>query len=232
MNTDLPPTRVLIVEDHPVVRLGLRQLLEDRADMQVIADTEYGEEAIRLVEEHAPDVVLLDLILETSQIDGLETLQRISTMSPSTAVVVLSAYSDDELILSALFNGAIGYMLKRSLPDEVLEAIRDAARGQYHLDPLITKKMIERLRSTAQSDEPLEEIGAEVLTDREREILRLIVQGKTNKQIAEILTIAYGTAKTHVSNILRKLDIPDRRQAWQGLVKPKRKPSGNNPPGK
>ena len=208
MTTALHEIRVLIVEDHTVVRKGLRRLLDDLPDVEVIADTEYGEEAIQLVKEHAPDVVLLDLLLYTSQIGGLDVLQQILKISPSTHVVVLSAYSDEQTVFPALHAGAIGYMLKSALPEEVVEAIRDAARGTFHLDPLIIKKLVEHApvgESAAHASEV-----QDLLTAREQEILPLLAKGMTNQEIADLLCISRTTVKTHVSNILHKLDISDR----------------------
>jgi DNA-binding NarL/FixJ family response regulator len=206
--TDFPEVRVVIVEDHAVVRKGLRRLLDDLPDVEVVADTEYGEEAIQLVQEHAPDVVLLDLLLATSHLDGLDVLKQIVASSPSTRVVVLSAYSDEPTVFPALRAGAIGYMLKSALPEEVVEAIRDAARGNYHLDPLIIKKMVEHVpwAGPATAANSLED----VLTAREREILPLLAKGLSNQEVAVQLSISRATVKTHVSNILRKLDVPDR----------------------
>ncbi len=207
---NIPPheIRVLIVEDHAVVRKGLRRLLDDMPDVEVIADTEFGEEAVHLVKEHAPDVVLLDLFLETSQITGLDTLKELLRLSPATRIVVLSAYSDEQSVFPALHAGAIGYMLKSAMPEEVVEAVRDAALGRHHLDPIIIKKMIELVpldkpSATAPSIETL-------LTPREQEILPLLTKGMSNQEIADQLFISRATVKTHVSNILQKLEVPDR----------------------
>ena len=208
MTTALHEIRVLIVEDHTVVRKGLRRLLDDMPDVEVIADTEFGEEAIQLVKEHAPDVVLLDMFLYTSQIGGLDVLQQILKISPSTRVVVLSAYSDEQTVFPALHAGAIGYMLKSALPEEVVEAIRDAARGTFHLDPLIIKKLVEHapVGESATNAPDVQDL----LTAREQEILPLLAKGMTNQEIADLLCISRTTVKTHVSNILHKLDISDR----------------------
>ena len=207
MNTE-NKIQVLIIEDHAVVRAGLRQLLEDVAEVQVIGDVERGEEGVRIVEEQAPDVVLLDLVLETSQLTGLETLERITSASPSTRVVVLSAYPDDELVFPALHAGALGYMLKRALPEEVIEAVRDAARGRYHVDPLLIKKIVDCLPGNGQ-DQP-DHWRADELTARERELVPYLVRGMTNVEIGRELNISPSTVKTHVSNILHKLGVSER----------------------
>jgi len=206
--TDETQIRVIIVEDYAVVRAGLVRLLQDQPDIQVVADTEFGEEAIQLVQEHAPNVVLLDLLLETSQIDGLETLSQIVANSPTTRVVVLSVVSDEAAVFPAINAGAMGYVLKKAMPGEVVEAIRDAANNRYHLDPTITRKVVEYLQ--AQREPTYAPRVEQVLTPRERDMLPLIAQGMSNPDIAEQLHISRATVKTHVSNILRKLDIEDR----------------------
>jgi NarL family two-component system response regulator LiaR len=208
MTNNQDEIRVLIVEDHAVVRKGLCRLLDDLDTIQVIADTEFGEEAVRLVEEHAPDVVLLDLYLETSQLDGLAALREIRQLSPSTRVVILTAFSDEQTVFPALEAGAIGYMLKTAMPDEVIEAVRDAALGRHHLDPLIVKKLVELVPANRPpANQPSIEA---LLTPREKEILPLLADGLSNQEIAERLVISRATVKTHVSNILQKLDVPDR----------------------
>ncbi|HLF27422.1 MAG TPA: response regulator transcription factor [Anaerolineae bacterium] len=214
MSDEQSKIRLVIVEDHAVVRSGLRRLLEELPDVEVVMDTELGEEAVRIVEEQAPDVVLLDLVLDNSQLDGLETLKRITTSSPSTHVVVLSAYAEESLVLPALRSGATGYVLKRALPAEVIEAIRDAAKGQLHLDAPIARKVVEYLRLETNANE--EHRVEDRLTQREKEILPLLMKGLTNQQIAVQLVIAPATVKTHVSNILHKLGASHRTKI--GLI--------------
>jgi NarL family two-component system response regulator LiaR len=177
MNND-HKIRVLIVEDHTMVRLGLRRLLEDVPDMQVVGDVERGEEAIRIVEEQPPDVVLL------------------------------SAYSDESLVFPALRNGAIGYMLKNALPEEVIEAVRDAVRGWYHIHASVLERVFKYVPDDGEPDNPC----PSSLTSREKELAKLIIKGMTNAEIAKKLNISPATVKTHVSNILRKLDAPDRNK--------------------
>lgn len=208
MTNEPEEIRVMIVEDHTVVRKGLCSLLDDLPDIEVIADTEFGEEAVLLVKEHAPDVVLLDWYLETSQLSGLETLKEIRRISPATRIVVLTAYSTEQEIFPALQAGAIGYVLKQGMPTEVIEAVRDAALGRHHLDPLIVKKLVEWVPATRPpANQPAIET---LLTPREKEILPLLTRGLSNQEIAAQLFISKATVKTHVSNILQKLDVPDR----------------------
>ena len=215
--------RVVIIEDHAVVRKGLRRLLEDQPDIEVIADVERGEEGIPIVQEQAPDVVLLDLRLDTSQVGGLETLKQIVAQSPSTHILVLSVVSEETEAFPAICGGAIGYMLKSALPSEVVDAIRDVAKGRYHLVPVITKKVVEHLQAEANLSGPT--AMERVLTQREREILDLLRQGMSNQEIAERLFISRATVKTHVSNILRKLDAPDRQRIMQMWNQQKSPPS-------
>jgi DNA-binding NarL/FixJ family response regulator len=208
MSDEQFPTRVLIVEDENIVRKGLRRLLEDLPDFEIVGDTEFGEEAIEIVQDQAPDVVLLDMVLLTSQLSGLDTLKQIVRLSPSTRVVVLSAHSDESIVFPALQAGAIGYTLKSAPLSEISEAILDGAHGRYHIDPVITKKLIERTPAAGTTDHTPS--AESVLTRREREILPFLLKGYTNQEIADELSISRATVKTHVSNILNKLGVPDR----------------------
>lgn len=211
--------RVLIVEDHATVRNGLRLLLNDVEDIEVVDDVERGEEALRAVQDQAPDVILLDLILETSQVDGVEVIKKLRDVSPSTQVVVLTAYSDEALVFSALRAGAIGYMLKSCWPNDVIEAIRDVAKGKHHMADAVMKKIMARVQSeNATPESPNIE---SLLTPREREILPLLAKGLSNPQIADQLVIGRTTVKTHVSNILRKLDLSDRHNVAIKLAQQK-----------
>ena len=208
MTITLHEIRVLIVEDHAVVRKGLRRLLDDLPDVEVIGDTEFGEEAVLLVKEHAPDVVLLDLYLQTSQLPGLTALREIRQISPSTRVVILTAYSDEQTVFPALQAGAIGYMLKTAMPEEVIEAVRDVALGRHHLDPIIVKKLVELVPANQPSTD--QSVIETLLTPREQEILPLLTRGLSNQEIADQLFISRATVKTHVSNILQKFNVSDR----------------------
>lgn len=206
--TEETKIRVMIVDDHASMRVPLRSLLDDCEDLEVVIDVERGEEALRAVQDHAPDVILLDLVLETSQIDGVEVIKKLRDISPSTQVVVLTAYSDESTVFSALRAGAIGYMLKSCWPNEVIEAIRDAAKGKHHMADAVMKKIMARVQS--ENTIPESTNVESLFTPREREILPLLAKGLSNQQIAEQLFIGRTTVKTHVSNILRKLDLSDR----------------------
>jgi DNA-binding NarL/FixJ family response regulator len=198
--------RVLIVEDHHVVRSGLRRLLEDAPGIQVVGDTDRGEDVLRLVAEHVPHVVLLDLVLDGSQVDGLEVIQQIVSTSPTTRIMVLSAYSDESLVRPALRYGARGYLLKRALPEEVIRAIEDVAHNEYCVDRSILENIFKQIPEQGKQ----EEVTAPNFTSREIDVLRHLTRGLTNAAIAQNLCISPATVKTHVSNILRKLDLHDR----------------------
>jgi NarL family two-component system response regulator LiaR len=214
------PTTVLIVDDHAVVRQGVRASLEARPEFAVVGEAEAGAEAVRRVAETVPDVVLMDLLMP--HMDGVEATRQIKRLSPRTQVVVLTSHHDDEHIFPALRAGAISYLLKTVKIDELAEAILRAARGEATLHPRVAARMIEELqgaRPERQAANPFNE-----LTDRELEILKLIAQGLSNAQLIERLVISENTVKGHVSNILSKLHLADRTQAavyaWrEGLVR-------------
>ena len=199
--------RVLIVDDHGVVRQGLRTYLELLDDIEVIGEAENGLAAVAQVGQHQPDVVLMDLVMP--EMDGIEATRQVSAISPSTRVVVLTSFADDEKVFPAIKAGARGYLLKDVSPADLANAIRAVQAGETHLHPEITKKLVEQLASPKPDQEPL----PDDLTPRELEILRLIAQGMNNRQIALALTISEKTVKTHVSNILSKLHLADRTQA-------------------
>jgi DNA-binding NarL/FixJ family response regulator len=211
---------VLVVDDHSVVRRGLRAFLDSEHDLEVVGDAEGGAQALELLarlasEGRRPHVVLMDLQMEP--VDGIESTRRIRSRYSEVEVVALTSFGDDERVHAALEAGASGYLLKDSDADEVSVAIRAAHRGELPLDPAIARGLTSSLRA-----ESREEPDAE-LTTRELEVLRLLGAGKTNKEIAAELQISERTARTHVSNILSKLDLASRTQAalWavrQGLV--------------
>ena len=204
---------VMIVDDHEMVRQGASGYLEAQSDITVVAEAESGEEAIRLAQEHVPDVVLMDLVMPG--MDGVEATRKVKDVSPRTQIIVLTSYHRDEHIFPALRAGAISYLLKDVKARELVEAIRRAAQGGATLHPRIAARVIREFHSgPADKSSPFS-----VLTEREMEVLRLIAKGQANSRIAEELVITVGTVKGHVSNILSKLHLADRTQAavyaWQ-----------------
>lgn len=212
------PITVLVVDDHKVVCQGVRAFLETQADITVLDEAESGEEAIHLAAEHAPDVVLMDLVMPG--MDGVEATRRLKQASPRTQVIVLTSYYQDEHIFPAIRAGALSYLLKDVGPDELAEAVRKAARGEAVLHPRVAARVVQELHGAHQEvPNPFTE-----LSDRELEVLRLIADGLSNAEIAERLVLSEKTVKSHVSNILGKLHLADRTQAavyaWrEGVVR-------------
>lgn len=196
--------RVLLVDDHAVVRRGLSAFLNTYDEIDVVGEAASGVEGINLVTQLLPDVVLMDLVMP--EIDGIEATRRIRTISPSTQVIVLTSYSEDERIFPAIKAGALSYLLKDVGPEELVRAIKAARRGEATLHPAVAGRLMHELTATRTS--PLDN-----LTDREREVLTCIARGMSNAEIANYLTIGERTVKTHVSNILSKLHLQDRTQA-------------------
>ena len=194
---------VLIVDDHPIVRQGLRQLMEVQPDIDVLAEAENGQDAIKLASDTLPDVVLMDLMMP--DVNGVDATREIREVSPHTQVVVLTSHHEDALVFPAIKAGALSYLLKSSLPDEVVDAVRSASRGEARLHSRVAK----RLMREVSGDSP----SLDMLTERELEVLGLIATGNGNQDIATALTLSEKTVKTHVSNILSKLQLADRTQA-------------------
>ncbi len=210
---------VLIVDDHTVVRQGIRAFLSTQPDIHVVGEAESGREAVHLVVEHVPDVVLMDLVMP--EMDGVEATRQIKRLSPRTQVIVLTSYHDDEHIFPAIRAGAISYLLKDVGAEELAAAVRKAARGEAVLHPRVAARVIQELHGQTEQgeDSPFAD-----LTERELEVLRLIAEGLSNAEIARCLVISEKTVKSHVSNILSKLHLADRTQAavyaWKkGLMK-------------
>ncbi len=211
------PITILIVDDHEVVRNGIRAYLETLDEFQVVGEAASGAEAIKLVQDLIPDVVLMDLIMPG--MDGIETTREVKKISPRTQVVVLTSYHEDEHIFPALKAGAISYVLKDMKMEKLAETIQRAVRNEVTLHPLVAARVLRNLRGDTED----ETFYAE-LTEREHDVLKLIANGLSNSQIAEQLVISENTVKGHVSNILSKLHLADRTQvavyAWQkGIVK-------------
>lgn len=208
---------ILLVDDHEVVRQGLRAYLDAQPDFRVIGEASSGEEALEAASEYLPDVMLMDLVM--SGIGGVEATRRVKDITPRTQIVVLTSYHQDEFIFPALQAGAISYVLKDVDMDDLADAIRKAARGEAVLHPRVAERVIQEINGARGAIfNPFTE-----LTNREMEVLRLIARGLSNSSIAEELFISENTVKGHVSNILSKLQLADRTQAavyaWeQGLV--------------
>jgi len=211
------PIRILLVDDHKIVRQGIRAFFDAQEGIDVIGEAGSGEAAVKMVEERVPDVVLMDLIMPG--MDGVEATRLAKSISPRTQIVVLTSYHDDEHIFPALQAGAISYILKDVEMDELAEAVFKASRGEATLHPKVASRVIQELhgRKTAENAPGVD------LTKREVEILKMIAQGMNNGEIAEKFVISKYTVKGHVSNILSKLHLADRTQAavyaWQqGVV--------------
>ena len=210
-------TSILIADDHEVVRNGIRSYLETLSDFQVVGEASSGEEALLMVAELIPDIVLLDLIMPG--MDGIETTRRIKQTSPRTQVVVLTSYHEDVHIFPALKAGAIAYILKDMKMEKLSEVLHRAVQGEVTLHPRVAARVLQNIRGENGEEQPL----FTDLTDRETDVLKLIANGLTNSQIAEKLVISENTVKGHVSNILSKLHLADRTKlavyAWQqGIV--------------
>jgi NarL family two-component system response regulator LiaR len=197
--------RIVLADDHPVVRQGLRAFLETQPEVEILGEAADGEEAVREVERLLPDVVLMDIVMP--KVDGIEAIRRIRAISPSTQAIVLTSFADDEKIVAAVRAGAAGYLLKDARPQELINAIRAVARGEALLAPSVAARLMREL------SRPSEDAAATILTARELEVLRLIASGRSNKEIAADLVLSEKTVKTHVSNILAKLHLADRTQA-------------------
>ena len=211
------PIRVLLVDDHGVVRRGLRGYLELLDDIEVIGEAENGLRGVELAAELVPDVVLMDIVMP--QLDGIGAITRIKAAQPEVQIVALTSFIEEDKVQGVLEAGASGYLLKDAEADEVAAAVRAAHRGEMHLDAAVAARLTRALRAPKQAD-PLAE-----LTERERTVLTLVAGGKANKEIALELGITERTARTHVSNILGKLGLASRTQAAlfavrEGLVAP------------
>jgi two-component system, NarL family, response regulator LiaR len=200
--------RVLLVDDHAVLRKGMRALLEREPGLEVVGEAEDGQQAIHAAERLRPDVVLMDL--EMKGMGGIEATRQITAARPESRVVVLTSHAAEEEVFPALKAGAIGYLLKHSNPVEVLDAIRQAHRGETVLHPTIARMVLQELHRPTQAKQS--STGA-VLSEREVEVLRLLARGMSNQEIADTLVLSEATVRTHVSSILRKLQLASRTQA-------------------
>ncbi|MCA0150036.1 response regulator transcription factor [Rossellomorea vietnamensis] len=197
--------KVVFVDDHEMVRIGVSSYLSAQADIDVVGEASDGKEGVQLALELRPDIILMDLVMK--EMDGIQATKEIIREWPDAKIIIVTSFLDDDKVYPALEAGAVSYMLKTSKASEIAEAVRKTHNGQSILEPEVTGKMMTRMRQKTVSH-PHEE-----LTNRELEILLLMTQGKTNQEIADELFIALKTVKTHVSNILSKLGVQDRTQA-------------------
>jgi DNA-binding NarL/FixJ family response regulator len=200
--------RILIVDDHEVVRLGLRSLLEHLPDFEVVADVGTAEDAVKLALAHRPDVVLMDIRLPGES--GIEACQRITRQIPDTKVIMLTSYAQDEMLFAAIRAGATGYVLKQVGSDDLVKAIRGAARGEASLDPALTQRIFTEVRQAIRNKEAS---AFSALTEQEMRVLALVAEGKTNRDIAKGLFLGEGTVRNYVSNLLAKLQLSNRAEA-------------------
>jgi NarL family two-component system response regulator LiaR len=198
--------RLLVADDHTIVRKGLKVLLATEADMQVVGEAEHGADAVEKAKALKPDVILMDL--EMPEMNGIEATRRITAEQPGARVLVLTSFAADDKVFPAVKAGALGYLLKDSSPEQLLDAIRQVHRGEPSLEPSIARKVLQEI-STPNQAKPT----TDPLTEREAEVLRLIAQGMSNKEIAAALFVAEWTVRSHVSSILSKLQLASRTQA-------------------
>lgn len=197
--------KVLIADDHTVVRKGIRALLETEPGITVVGEAADGEDAIHKALALKPDVILMDLVMP--KLDGVQAIKELREKLPEIKVLVLTSFAEDRRIVAAIEAGALGYLLKDSSPEDLVRAIREVHRGESSLHPKVAQQLIKKLQR------PAEEPEREELTARERKVLALIARGLSNREIARELSISEPTVRTHVSNILRKLGLKSRTQA-------------------
>jgi len=204
----MPTIRVLLADDHVMVREGTRQILERQDDLEVVAEAGNGQEAVDLAITTKPDVAVLDISMPV--MNGIEATKGIKKVSPRTAILVLTAYDDDEYVFAILEAGAAGYLLKNARSSEVIDAVRRVFAGESVLHPAIAKKVV---RQVTQRSQPEDEGMIETLTERELEVLSLAAQGLSNRQIASQLVLSPRTVQSHLANIFGKLGVGSRTEA-------------------
>ncbi len=204
--TDPTPIRVLIVDDHAVVRMGLRVFFDLQPDIKVVGEAADGSEGVAMARRLEPDVILMDLMMPN--MDGITAIGRIKAERPETEIVTMTSFIEEDKVTAALEAGASGYVLKDAEAEEVAAAVRAAYAGEVHLDPAVARLLAQRMRQRKSPESP-----TEPLTDREKDVLNLLGQGMSNKEIGTALFITERTARTYVSNILGKLGLASRTQA-------------------
>jgi NarL family two-component system response regulator LiaR len=198
--------RVMVVDDHPVVRRGMKSLLEEEEDIELVGEAVNGRDALEKVELLKPDVILMDLVMP--EMSGIEAIEKINASHPDIRILVMTSFAADDKVFPSIKAGALGYMLKDSDPEDLIRMIRQVYRGELSIHPTIARKVIQELNRPAK--EPL---TPSPITEREEEILQLLAQGMDNQDIAARLVVRDATVRTHVSNILRKLQLANRVQA-------------------
>ncbi|HBX71008.1 MAG TPA: DNA-binding response regulator [Chloroflexi bacterium] len=200
--------RILLVDDHEVVRLGLRALLERHPQFEVVAEAGTARDAIEQVEQYSPDVVVMDIRLPGGS--GIEACEEISEKHPETKVIMLTSYAEDEMLFSAIRAGASGYVLKQIEGEGLVRAIEAVGRGEALLDPAVTQRIFQEVRKAAKEEEAS---AFAALTQQEKHVLMLVSEGKTNREIAKALFLGEGTVRNYVSSILSKLGVSNRAEA-------------------
>lgn len=200
------PIKVLVVDDHAIIRKGIRAMLDIVPDIELVGEAENGVLAVKLEQELAPDVILMDLMMP--EMDGIAAIKEIKKQRPKARILVLTNFAGEDMIFPAIKAGAVGYHLKDSSPEALIEAIRQVSQGVASLHPSIAKKVLDELHNSDR-----QKLSEEPLTQREMEVLRRLAQGRENKDIADDLVISEATVRTHVSNILGKLHLASRTQA-------------------
>jgi DNA-binding NarL/FixJ family response regulator len=200
--------RILLVDDHEVVRLGLRALLERHPQFEVVAEAGTARDAIEKVEQYSPDVIVMDIRLPGGS--GIEACEEITSKHPDSKVIMLTSYAEDEMLFSAIRSGAAGYVLKQIGGDDLVRAIEAVGRGEALLDPAVTQRIFQEVRKAAKEEEAS---AFSALTQQERHVLLLVSEGKTNREIAKALFLGEGTVRNYVSSILSKLGVSNRAEA-------------------